>query len=1403
MASYFGAPTVEQIHESPLYEVAATNWINSDTAFKQTVVSNLLMRLQKSDFAEADLAVLDYVQCLERYLWPHWTSEAKDDHTILVILLFLQKTRDRAVKWGVFAGDPDLFASLFERVLTITSTTSMSLKIRSYLINFVDWAFQYLEIPFVRQQCARLVSISIWNSLPSESSREKMINSESTLKKTWRAAARRFDGATDRQKIRLRLERAWLYSVAVDTIQLLNSKSTGADAALYAERVLELFIDILSQLPTRRFVGTLLREIGFSVVMKLTALYKREEHLLLRQLHESLEYYLYFPVNDFSGAVISAEELRLTTATEVLKFQKIALDHFKDKLLVLALSNYGSLCNRATLLENLEPLSDTELVSLCKCLSISTALGKDLFSTPTEFLRELVLNKFVLRPSLASRLDSLFSLPTESTLSSVVFEQAASFNADRPLSIPRMNLQYLTPSDFLHRAYELHRIEFYFEIRNDIEAIVRRLKPQSITKVQQEFQVQVKTNGSSRLAQRISAPAILDRAPPLVGETYSSRIQAEIYLQELDRAPNDIQREWDLLRRGDVVFLVTLESPNPRAISWHERTGIKLIRAAEIEEIYDHNNSPIRNGNTDDSNDVQQADVGRRKPLARRLARRRRISLNLDSAAYANDTDKMYESINFVFRRRQRENNFKPILDNMKDLARDVNDMLLPEWVADVFMGYGDPTAANYTNLATRPDKLDMNDTFINWDHLKKSFDKKVVCTDGGMEATLPPYVISETENEIKVSTYHRPSMGPFLTDSRKRNLIPYTPAQVQAIYSGTNPGLTVIAGPPGTGKTDVTAQIVSNLYHNGRENCTLLIAHSNQALNRLLEKLSALDFDERHVLRLGHGEERLKMQDGSFSQYGRVENLLSRRTILLAEVSRLGESFGAQGGPGDSCEKADAFYRIVVQALWRRFQESVADATAVEDIASAFPFSKYFENAPQPLFNAETHTLAEAREIAEGCFRHVRNIFSELEDIRPFELIKNRRDRTNYLMTKEARIIALTATYASMKCAEIVAAGLRYTSVIVEEAAQLTEIESFIPLVLQESGQSLERIVLIGDAEQNAPVVQNVALKVYANLQQSMFVRFLRLGVPHVALDAQGRARPEIAELYAWRYSTKLTNLPACIEDAEYVRANAGFKNTFQFVEVEDYNGFGETEPSPHFVQNLGEAEYAVAIYMYMRLLGYAAEQISILTMYTGQKALIENVISERCASSIVFGRPGAVATVDEYQGEQNDYVIISLVRTRRVGHLRDERRMTVALSRARLGLYVLGRREVLESTGETRGFLERLDAHRTTDDKLELAVGEMYPSSRAAGEVEEGKIVAMASVEHLGAFVYEMTERKMEQLREAGTLAVDTVTEVVPEEEDYEDMDEDEGEDEGEDDRESEVDADAQMQDAGIDVM
>lgn len=105
-------------------------------------------------------------------------------------------------------------------------------------------------------------------------------------------------------------------------------------------------------------------------------------------------------------------------------------------------------------------------------------------------------------------------------------------------------------------------------------------------------------------------------------------------------------------------------------------------------------------------------------------------------------------------------------------------------------------------------------------------------------------------------------------------------------------------------------------------------------------------------------------------------------------------------------------------------------------------------------------------------------------------------------------------------------------------------------------------------------------------------------------------------------------------------------------------------------------------------------------------------------------------------------------------MGYLRDIRRMTVALSRARLGLYILGRREIFEACYELRQAFEQL---LSRPDKLMLVTGELHPTERLlTGDVkaEVPGEVCMEGVEHLGQYVYEMTNTKVKQLQAEGAI-------------------------------------------------
>lgn len=96
----------------------------------------------------------------------------------------------------------------------------------------------------------------------------------------------------------------------------------------------------------------------------------------------------------------------------------------------------------------------------------------------------------------------------------------------------------------------------------------------------------------------------------------------------------------------------------------------------------------------------------------------------------------------------------------------------------------------------------------------------------------------------------------------------------------------------------------------------------------------------------------------------------------------------------------------------------------------------------------------------------------------------------------------------------------------------------------------------------------------------------------------------------------------------------------------------------------------------------------------------------------------------MDKFQGQQNDFILLSLVRTRFVGHLRDVRRLVVAMSRARLGLYVFCRRSLFEQCYELQStfqlLLQRLDS-------LGLNLQESSPfTERLVGDTGMGHFVS-----------------------------------------------------------------------------
>ena len=82
------------------------------------------------------------------------------------------------------------------------------------------------------------------------------------------------------------------------------------------------------------------------------------------------------------------------------------------------------------------------------------------------------------------------------------------------------------------------------------------------------------------------------------------------------------------------------------------------------------------------------------------------------------------------------------------------------------------------------------------------------------------------------------------------------------------------------------------------------------------------------------------------------------------------------------------------------------------------------------------------------------------------------------------------------------------------------------------------------------------------------------------------------------------------------------------------------------------------------------------------------------------------------------------------------------VALSRARLGLYILGRRKLFETFADLQQSWSKLIAN---GDKLEVVSGEMWPSQRVVDDDAEASTIE--GVEHMGQHVYQMIQRALQE--------------------------------------------------------
>ncbi|KAI9695913.1 MAG: hypothetical protein M1836_006030 [Candelina mexicana] len=275
-----------------------------------------------------------------------------------------------------------------------------------------------------------------------------------------------------------------------------------------------------------------------------------------------------------------------------------------------------------------------------------------------------------------------------------------------------------------------------------------------------------------------------------------------------------------------------------------------------------------------------------------------------------------------------------------------------------------------------------------------------------------------------------------------------------------------------------------------------------------------------------------------------------------------------------------------------------------------------------------------------------------------------------------KAKIIGVTTTGLSKNRALL--ASLEPKIVLIEEAAETLE-----GPVTAACMESVEHLILVGDHKQlrGHCAVAEYEGKPY-NLAVSMFERLVDNHIEFSTLTRQRRMIPEIRRILAPIYETYHDH-HSVIEQIPV--EGMGGVNSYFF----SHNWY-ESKDQLMSTYNQKEADMIVGFFNYLVLNGVKTKSITVLTFYNGQRKLILKGLRNHPG---LEGNYFNVVTVDSYQGEENDVVLLSLVRSNargNIGFLEVKNRVCVALSRAKRGFYIFGNGEKLCAADKSKLWFE-----------------------------------------------------------------------------------------------------------------
>lgn len=377
-----------------------------------------------------------------------------------------------------------------------------------------------------------------------------------------------------------------------------------------------------------------------------------------------------------------------------------------------------------------------------------------------------------------------------------------------------------------------------------------------------------------------------------------------------------------------------------------------------------------------------------------------------------------------------------------------------------------------------------------------------------------------------------------------------------------------------------------------------------------------------------------------------------------------------------------------------------IGNPTRVNDKMLGFTYERRFESHPDyPQLWAIRKAIRELRKNRKKGSENYHQKMDKLKS-RAAEIEL----RINAELFGEARVIACTLVGSAHHLLE----GMKFGTLFIDEAAQALEAACWIPM------RRASRVILAGDHCQLPPTVKSIAA-LRAGLGKTLMERIAE-NKPEVVtlLKIQYRMNDEIMRFSSdWFYGGKVESAPQIKyrsvldydhpitwidtsneenqitiegedtpEDSASTSSSVSAANQnsdLNFKEQFVGESFGRINKAEAELTLLTLAEYFTKIGK-QRVLEERID-VGIISPYRAQVQYLKKLI-KKYEFFKPYRRLISVNTVDGFQGQERDVILISLVRSNdegQIGFLKDLRRMNVAMTRARMKLIILGNKDTM----------------------------------------------------------------------------------------------------------------------------